>query len=108
VIWTLSITVVIEGVICLLYAVPRRKPVRPILLTSVFANLLTQSILWGVLNHFYQHYLTTLMITEFCIWLIEGCLLFRLRFNELKPGEAFFLSLLMNLSSFGIGWFLPI
>ena len=105
---TLAITVVVEGIVCLAYSIRRKKPVRPILLTSVFANLITQSLLWVVLNLFYQHYLLTLLVAEIFIWPIEGYLLFCLCPNQLKVGESLFLSLLMNLSSFGIGWFLPL
>lgn len=105
---TLAITIVVEGIVCFLYAVRQRKPVRPILLTSVFANLITQSLLWVVLNLFYQHYLLALLATEIFIWPIEGYMLFCLRSNQLKVAESLFLGLLMNLSSFGIGWFLPI
>lgn len=105
---TLAITIVVESVVCVLYAIRRRKPVWPILITSVFANLITQSLLWIVLNLFYQHYLLTLLIAEIFIWVIEGSLLFGLRSNQLNVGESLFLSLLMNLSSLGIGWFLPI
>jgi hypothetical protein len=105
---TLAITIILEGFVCFLYAVRQRKPVRPILLTSVLANLITQSLLWIALNLFYQHYLVTLLVAEIFIWAMESYLLFCFRFNQLKVPESLFLSLLMNLSSFGIGWFLPI
>jgi hypothetical protein len=35
-------------------------------------------------------------------------LLYALRFNQLNAREALFLSLVMNLSSFAFGWFLPV
>jgi hypothetical protein len=108
VIETLSITILVEGVICLGYSIWRRKPASPILLTSVFANLITQTLLWVALSFFYQHYLAALALAEILIWAMEGYLLYGLRFNQLKLREAFFLSLIMNLSSFGIGWFLPV
>jgi hypothetical protein len=105
---TLAITVVVEGTVCLVYSIWRKKPVRPILLTSVFANLITQSLLWVVLSLFYQHYLLALLVAEIFIWMIEGYLLYGLRSNQLKVRESLFLSLIMNLSSFALGWFLPI
>ena len=105
---TLSITILVEGVVCLGYAIWQRKPIGSIFTTSVFVNLITQSLLWVVLSLFYQHYLVVLLSAENLIWVLEGCLLCGLRFNHLKLREAFFLSLMMNLSSFGIGWFLPV
>ena len=105
---TLAITVVVEGIVCLAYSIRRKKPVRPILLTSVFANLITQSLLWVALSLFFQHYLATLLIAEFLIWLIEGLLFYGLRLNRLGVGESLSLSLIMNLSSFVVGWLLPI
>ena len=105
---TLAITVVVEGSVCFLYSIRRKKPLRPILLTSVLANLLTQSMLWIVLNIFYKHYLLALLVAEVFIWIIEGYILFGLRFNQLKSGEAFSLSLIMNVSSFALGWLLPV
>jgi hypothetical protein len=108
VIETLSITILVEGLICLGYSIWQRKPIGSIFTTSVFVNLITQSLLWVVLSLLYQHYLMVLLIAETLIWAMEGYLLYGLRFNHLKLREAFFLSLMMNLSSFGIGWFLPV
>jgi len=108
VIETLSITILVEGVVCLGYSIWRRKPGAPIFITSIFANLITQSLLWITLNLFYNHYLITLCVAEIFIWVIESFMLYGLRSNQLKVRDASFLSLMMNLSSFGIGWFLPI
>ena len=105
---TLTITVLIEGVVCLIYSVWRKKPIWPILLTSVSANFITQFLLWIALNLFFQYYLATLLIAEVLIWLIEGVLFHSLRLNRLAVGESLFLSLITNLSSFGLGWLLPI
>ena len=105
---TLSITILVEGVVCLGYSIWRGKPGGSIFITSVFVNLITQSLLWMALSLFYQHYLGTLLVAEVLIWAMEGYLLYGLRFNQLKIREALFLSLMMNLSSFGIGWFLPV
>jgi hypothetical protein len=78
------------------------------LFSSICINLLTQSLLWIVLNLFFRQYLITLIIAEFFIWVLEGSLLYFIRANRLRFGNALLLSLGMNLVSFGIGWFLPI
>lgn len=105
---TLVVTILVEGTICLGYSIWRKKPVGPIFITSAFANLITQSLLWLALNIFFQHYLMMLWIAELFIWLIESILFFIFRWNQLTFRESLFISLLMNLSSFGVGWFLPV
>ena len=107
-IFTLLVTLLIEGAVCLGYSIWRKKPPGPILVTSVIANLITQSLLWMALNIFFQHYLAALLLAELLIWLVESVLFFVFRWNQLTFRESLFLSLLMNLSSFGIGWFLPV
>ncbi len=85
----------------------RGKPLRPILLTSIAGNIITQSILWLVLNIFFRHYLTALLVTEFLIWLLESLFLYSVPANRLRISDAMILSLSMNLMSFALGWFLP-
>ena len=92
----------------LAYSLWRKKPIVPILITSIFANLLTQSFLWIALSIFFQHYLTILLIAEILVWIIESALYYSLRFNQLSVRESLFLSLIMNLSSFAFGLFLPV
>ena len=104
----LLVTTLVEGAIAIIYSLWRRKPAAPIFITSLFANILTQFLLWVALNVFFQHYLATLFIAEFLIWLLEGILLFGFRFNKLSLRSALLLSLVMNLSSFALGWWLPI
>ena len=104
---TLLITVFIESSIALGYCVWRQKPIRPILLTSICANIITQSLLWLVLNVFFQQYLIALLVAEIFIWGVEGLALYFIQANQLQPAEALSLSLAMNLASFAIGWFLP-
>jgi hypothetical protein len=108
VIVTLAITLLIESTIITVYALLRKKPLIHLLLSSVVANLFTQSLLWIVLNVFFGHYLITLFLAELCIWGIESLLLYFYPYNRLKLGEALTLSLVMNLASFGIGWFIPV
>jgi hypothetical protein len=108
VIGTLLITIVVESAVGLAYSIWRTKPTVPILLTSIFANLITQSLLWIGLNLFFRHYLVTLFVAEILIWIIESVLLYLFPANHLDLKESTLLSLMMNLTSFGIGWFLPI
>jgi hypothetical protein len=104
---TLIITILSEGVIISGYCIWRGKPLGPILLTSIVANLITQSFLWVILNLFFQHYLAILLIAEIFIWLFESFLLYRFPANQIGLKEAALLSLCMNMASFGFGWFLP-
>jgi hypothetical protein len=105
---TLFVTIFIESIVVTGAAIWWKKPLAQILITSLVANLITQSILWVVLNIFIQHYLINLFLAEFCIWIIESAALYLYQGNKLKLLEAVLLSLAMNLASFGLGWFLPI
>jgi hypothetical protein len=98
----------VEGLIVLGYSIWRNKPIGSILFTSILANLITQFLLWIVLNVFFQHYLVTLSLSEILIWVFESFLLYRFPTNQLRLQEAALVSLIMNLASFGLGWFLPI
>jgi hypothetical protein len=108
VITTLAITILVESMLIVAFAIYRRKPLKHLLLSSLCANLFTQSILWGALISFPRHYLETLFIAEIFIWGLEAAILYLYRNNRLKMGEAILLSLVTNLASFGIGWFLPV
>ncbi len=105
---SLLTTILVEGAIVLIYALWMGKPAGRLLLTSLLANILTQSMLWAVLNFFFAHYLMVLVISEVFIWLIEGLILRLFPGNRLGWGEAMLLSLVMNLTSFGLGWSLPV
>jgi hypothetical protein len=105
---TLLITIIIESAVVVGYSLWRKKPVRPILSTSLCINIITQSLLWIFLNLFFRRYLVALLVGEALIWAIESLLLFVVRANRLRFMEAIFLSLSMNLLSFALGWFLPI
>ena len=104
---TLSITVIVESITVIGYCVWRRKRIRPILLTSICLNFITQFLLWVVLNIFFQQYVIALLVAEIFIWLFEGLALYFIRPNQLRWAEALSLSLIMNLAIFAIGWFLP-
>jgi len=105
---TLLITIILEGAVGLGYSLWRKKPTGAILITGVFANLVTQSFLWVVLNLFFSHYLITLLLAEILIWMIESILLYSVPANRLRFSDAIFLSLGMNLASVALGWFLPV
>lgn len=105
---TLSITTLVEGLVALLFCTRTRKSRGSILLTSVLGNVITQSLLWIALGVFFQHYLATLLVAEILIWILEGLLLASIKANCLRLTEALLLSLLMNVTSFGLGWFLPV
>lgn len=105
---TLLITIVIEGLVCSLYALRNKKPLAPLLLSCLAVNLLTQPFLWFVLNAFFQHYLVALFTAEVAIVGVEALFLHLIPYNQLRWREALVLSLFMNLSSFLVGWFLPV
>ena len=105
---TLFVTIILEGALVVAYSYGGRKPVQPILVTSIFGNLLTQSLLWITLNLFFHYYLLTLVIAEIFIGIIETVLLSAIPTNELSLKEALLLSLGMNTLSFAVGWFLPV
>lgn len=105
---TLLITIVVETTVVMGYCTWRDKPRLPVVLTSIAANLVTQSLLWIALLIFFRHYLPTLLVAEGWIWIVESILLYSIPANRLYFTEALFLSLGMNLVSFGVGWVLPL
>lgn len=105
---TLFITILVEGLVVIGYSLWGKKPIKPILFTSIGGNLATQSLLWVVLNLFFQNYLITLLTSEILIWVIESGFLCFIPANHLNLKDAIVLSLEMNAMSFAIGWFLPI
>jgi hypothetical protein len=108
VIVTLILTILIEAVVVSGFAFWRKKPAGRLLAASVAANILTQSLLWGILNLFPGHYLITLLVVEIFIWPLEGVILYFFPDTRLNWREALWLSLGVNLTSFGIGWFLSV
>jgi hypothetical protein len=61
----------------------------------------------GIVKCYYRSLPDYALLAEFCIWGIESLILYFYRYNQLKLGEAIALSLVMNLASFSIGWFIP-
>ena len=105
---TLFITIIIECLVLTGYSFWRRRSARSLLISSICINILTQSFLWLGLNLFFRHYLVALMVSEVLIWGIESILLYSVTANQLPFKDAVLLSLSMNLTSFAIGWFLPV
>ncbi len=105
---TLVITLILESAVVIAYALWAKKSIKPILATSICGNLITQSLLWIVLNLFFQNYVVTLFTSEILIWIAESLLLYSIPANHLSFKEAILLSLGMNLTSFTLGWFLPV
>jgi hypothetical protein len=108
VIVTVLATILMEGCVVFIYCAWRKKPVGKLIGASLLINVLTQIALWAVLRVFFQQYLLALFISEVLIWLVESLLLFYLVKEQLKLFEAVILSLMMNVVSFGVGWFLPV
>jgi hypothetical protein len=108
VIFTLTVTIFIEGLIAFIYSRWREKPLPPILLTSLFANLITQSLLWIALLLFFRQYWLVLIMMEIFIWLLESFIFYRIHANQLTIKESMSLSLAINLASFSVGLFLPV
>ena len=108
VIFTLLITILVEGCVVFIFCAVQKRPAGRLLLASFMVNVLTQVLLWVALKVFFQNYLITLIVVEVLIWLLEGVFLHRLPGNNLNLRQALTLSLCMNAASFGIGWFLPV
>jgi len=105
---TLLLSILIEGAILVGYGRWRKRPAGRLALALIAANVLTQMLLWTALGLNPGHYLPTLFSAEVVIWLIEGVILYVFPGAQLGPTEALLLSLVMNIVSFGIGWFLPV
>lgn len=107
-IWTLLVTLIVEGAVAVGYALWCGKPLFSITLTGASVNLGTQFLLWMVLNLFFHHYLLALLTAEILVWLVESVVLCCWSANRLRFTDAMRLSLCMNLASFTLGWFLPV
>jgi hypothetical protein len=105
---TLSITTIVESLVAFGYCRWQSKPLRSILLTSLLANVFTQSLLWTVVKIFFRYYIIALLVAEISIWIVESLALYFVRANELTFRQSIFLSFAMNLSSVLLGWLLPV
>lgn len=104
---TLPVTILIEGMVILVYGAVRKKPVGTLLFASAIINMLTQVLLWVTLGIFFREYLAALLAAEGVIWLVESLCMLHMTKGGLDLKSAFALSFCMNAASFGAGWFLP-
>jgi len=104
---SLLITLALEGMVGIGFALCVKKPLKSLFLSSLLVNGITQPLLWLWLMIFFRQYLRALIVAEGLICVGEARLLKRLLANRLSGREALLLSLLMNGISFGIGLMLP-
>jgi hypothetical protein len=105
----LMITLIVELVIALAYALWRKQPRTKLLTVVLMMNMVTQPVLWfAVRNLTGNSRPWFLAIGEIILWLVEaGILALALR-KQAKFREALALSFILNLASFGIGLLLPV
>ncbi len=104
----LLVTIVIESVVDLFYCLCKKKPWISIVITGLWANFWTQAGLGMILKFSPASYPPILISAEMLIWLVEWLCFAVVPSNRLNIREAMWLSLLCNLTSFGIGLILPI
>ena len=105
----LPVTLVIELVLALGYALKRKRHLLPTLTLVGLANVITQFALWAALTAFSETNAFFLTIgLEILILGVEALIFYLPQRNEITFKEAALLSLLLNLVSFGIGLLLPI
>ena len=104
----LLVTLVVELLLALVYALWRKRPRTKLLTVVLLMNLLTQPVLWMVVSNISDGAVfLPLAIGEAIVWLVEaGILALALR-KQAKFLEALALSLVLNLASFGIGLLFP-
>jgi hypothetical protein len=106
--WGLLVTLVVEIILALAYALWRKRPRTKLLTVVLMMNLITQP----ALSEFLRAYaggspFLILAIGEVIVWLIEAGILGLALRKQAKFPEALALSLALNLASFGIGLLLP-
>ena len=106
--WGLVVTLVVEIILALAYALWRKRPRTKLLTVVLMMNLITQPALWWIVSKLIANStFWPLAIGELIVWLVEaGILALSLRKQATFP-EALALSLALNLASFGIGLLLP-
>jgi hypothetical protein len=106
--WGLVVTLVVEIILALAYALWRKRPRTKLLTVVLMMNLITQPALWVFLrNYAGGSPFWPLAIGEVIVWLIEGGILGLALRKQAKFPETLALSLVLNLASFGIGLLLP-
>jgi hypothetical protein len=107
--WGLLVTLVVELILVLLYALWRRQPRTKLLTVVLLMNLITQPALWLIVSNLIDGSpFLPLAVGEVIVWLVEaGILALALR-KQAKFWEALALSMVLNLASFGIGLLFPL
>lgn len=104
------VTVVIEGVVVLVYAALRRQALFPWLTQGLLVNMITQPALWLVVmsQRGSAPYVAIIAAAELAIWLVEAALLSLLRGGRFSFQGALALSLILNAVSLSAGLLLPV
>ncbi len=106
---TLPLTVIVEGIIVLIYAHVRKHSRATLLTLVTLANLISQPALYFFLTIRADGVnFVFLGLIECCIWLLEAVLLYASQRKTLSFGESLKLSALLNVVSFAIGLLLPV
>ncbi len=106
----LSLTIVVEGLIVLAYAIARGLRIRHWLAYAVLVNTVTQPALWYLMGLLPADiaYFPALTAAESVVWVVEAGLLHLLAGARLGVGHALMLSLVLNATSCGVGLLLPL
>ncbi len=105
----LPLTVIIEGILVLIYARARNYSRSTLLTLVTLVNLLTQPALWFIVSRQSNGIsLGILVIIECFIWLLEAVLIYGLQRHKLSFAESLKLCALLNAISFMIGLLLPV
>jgi hypothetical protein len=105
----LPLTVMVEGLVGLVYATRQKRPRFTLLSLVTLVNLLTQPcLLFLLMSQSDGLNLAYLGLAEGVIWLLEAALLYVLQRKTLSFRESLGLSALLNGTSFVIGLLLPL
>jgi hypothetical protein len=106
----LSVTIVIEGLVALVYAAVRGLRMWHWLAYAVLINLVTQPALWRLMGLLPADiaYFPALAAAESLAWVVEASLLHLLAGDRLGVWNALALSLVLNVASCGVGLLLPV
>jgi hypothetical protein len=108
----LLVTLAVELLIGLVYVLWRKRPWLRVLGTILWMNLLTQPLLWFMTTFTHgSNFTCAVYILEIIVLFVEAWILFRLlrrKVEFLEYSECFWLSLVMNAASFGLGLLLPL
>lgn len=104
----LPMTIVIELLLAVVYALKRKRPLLITIALTALANVITQYGLWASLNAFHDQDVLELTIgLEIVIWGIEALILYLPQRKDISFKEAALLSLVLNVVSFSLGLLLP-